>query len=368
MEEKRLYPFSFFPIAETFVWGGTRLSEKYSKSFVKNDPNGDERPLGAGENVAVSHELADLGYRDSLVSEGWLAGNTMSEIMDMYLDRVVGENVFDFYGRQFPVGVRFMDVRDRLPLMVCPDDETASPRYDFLGKAKLWYVAEAGPDAVLYLGFKEDTASSAFCSACADGSAESMLNAVRVKDGDAFFIAPGTVHGARGVLLLEVSESSPLDFCLCGWGREMDPDEFDEGLGLVEALDFIDFRRSDPSSMKVESAFSTERVVTLARCPQFTASRVNLRETLRIDSGSSGSYLIYTCISGACALQLSSEDGDVSYSLPSGRTLLVPAEVTEFNLVPTAPGTVLVEVMQEEREDADPYIDPDAAPTLPGEE
>ena len=346
MEEKKLYPFRFFPIAETFRWGGTRLKQRYSKAFEDNPPV-----------VAVSHEIADLGYRDSCVAEGWLAGNSISEIMDMYLDRVVGENVFSFTGRQFPVGVRLMDVKGRTPLMVCPDDELSSPRYDLLGKAKLWYVVEAYDDAELYLGLKADTEASAFCDACEDGSVGKMLNGIRVKEGDAFFIAPGTVHSARGVLLLEVSEASPLDFCLCDWGDAPDPDEFDEGLGLVEALDFIDFRASDPLSARVESAFSTERVVPLATCPQFTASRVNLRDSLRIDAEGSGSYLVYTCISGACAVQVASETGGGSFSLPAGRTILVPAEVSDFSLVPTAPGTVLVEVMQEDRVEADPYLE-----------
>ena len=69
--------------------------------------------------------LADLGYRDSLVREGWLAGNSIAEVMDTYLDRVVGDNVYNFYGRQFPVCVKQLRVRGRMPLRVHPDDETA---------------------------------------------------------------------------------------------------------------------------------------------------------------------------------------------------------------------------------------------------
>ena len=35
-----------------------------------------------------SFELADLGYRDSLIREGWLASNSISELMDTYMDRI----------------------------------------------------------------------------------------------------------------------------------------------------------------------------------------------------------------------------------------------------------------------------------------
>ncbi len=60
MEEKKLYPLAFCSLADEYGWG--------TDEFL----------------------LADLGYRDSLIREGWLAGNAISEIMDTYLDRVVG--------------------------------------------------------------------------------------------------------------------------------------------------------------------------------------------------------------------------------------------------------------------------------------
>ena len=78
---------------------------------------------------------------------GWLEGSTISEILETYLEDIVGENVYSFYGRQFPIMVKFMDIRGRMPLMVCPDDEVASQRYDTLGKVKLWYVV-AGVEVV----------------------------------------------------------------------------------------------------------------------------------------------------------------------------------------------------------------------------
>ena len=103
-EEKKLYPFKFCTLQDEYPWG----SETFS--------------------------LADLGYRDSLVREGWLAGNSIAEVMDTYLDRVVGDEVYNYYGRQFPICVKHLCVHGRMPLRVHPDDETAAQRYDFLGK------------------------------------------------------------------------------------------------------------------------------------------------------------------------------------------------------------------------------------------
>ena len=33
--------------------------------------------------------------------------------------------------------------------------------------------------------------------------------------------------------ILEIAESSPMDFCLCGWGEEVHPDEFDTSNTLL---------------------------------------------------------------------------------------------------------------------------------------
>ena len=145
-DEKKLYPLRFCTLQDDYPWG--------SEAF----------------------RLADLGYRDSLVREGWLAGNSIAEVMDTYLDRVVGDNVYDFYGRQFPVCVRQLSVRGRMPLRVHPDDETAAQRYDFLGKEKVWYVLRAGKDARAMAGFRRDTDATAFYTKCLDGSVEELLN------------------------------------------------------------------------------------------------------------------------------------------------------------------------------------------------
>ena len=358
-EPRKLYPFKFLPIGESFAWGGRQLEKKYGKSFVESDPQGRLRKLPQGSLVAESHEIADLGYRDSQILDGWLAGNTLSEVMDMYLDRIVGEKVFAHYGRQFPLSIKLIDAEGRIPLMVHPDDETAGQRYDFLGKSKVWYVLDTRPGARIWLGLGRDSNAGELYSACVDGSVEGLLNAVEPHPGDCFHIRPGTIHAAKGVVLLEVSEASPLDFCLHAWGGEVQEEEFDSALGLVEALDFIDYKAYSTSGEVPEGK--------LVKSSEFTATRLELKDPVHILAGENGSFAVYACVGGEASVQVPAGGGMESTILKAGETVLVPAEIEDFYLVPRQSGTVLVEVLVEREEAPDAYIDPSAEPELPGE-
>lgn len=321
-EEKKLYPFKLVPVEET-----------------------------PGE---IWH-LADLGWPDSMVRNGWLSTNTLSEIMEMYMDRVVGEGVFAAFGRQFPVSVKTLKGNSRTPLLVHPDDEIAAQRFDFLGKAKLWYVVGARPGAKLYLGFRRDVDATEFYDACQQGTVEGLLRIVEPQAGDHYFIAPGTVHAAgEGVEIVEIAESSPLDFRIYDWGRktgELDP--FDAELTLEAAFDFIDFHASAAPAPVSEP--TAEGAVRLTDNPEFIATRIDLRTPLHILCEQFGSFVAYLCLSGEASVQVpvtaaNGEKTTDNYVFGAGETLLVPAEVEDFYLVPRAEGTQLLEVVVERHE------------------
>lgn len=329
MEERKLYPMKFCTVQNEYVWG----TEEF--------------------------RLADLGYRDSLVREGWLAGNSIGELMDTYFDRIPGEKAYEFFGRQFPLCVRKLSCRGRMPLQVHPDDETAGQRYDLLGKEKLWYVLRAGKGAGLMLGFRHGSNASEFYSACADGSVEKLLNIVAPYAGQCLLIPSGTPHAAFGdIELLEIAESSPLDFCLCGWGEEVSEEQFDPVLTATDAMDFINYGRYESSVPAGDR---------LADIPQFTVDMLKLSAPMRISSGGEGPFTIYCCLEGAASLQTLSPDGTETYPMGKGELLLVPSECEDVALVPEDRGTVLLEATVN-RVEQDGYINPDAEATLPDED
>jgi len=301
--------------------------------------------------VGESWEIADMGFRDSMVRSGWLAGNTIGELMDMYCDEMTGEAVFSRYGRQFPLLVKLLDVEGRTPLFAHPDDEVAAQRYDALGKAKLWYVLDAGKDAGLFMGFRRDVAVAELYKACMDGTVEGLLKVVTPKRGDVFFIPPGLVHGAYGgVRMVEVAEASDLDFKLCNWGRPTENDP-DERLGLEEALDFLDLRAYDPGLCNAwkNAASQPANSVTLAECGQFKVSRIDLSQPLKVSCPEdAATFAAYVCIEGEACVQvlaLGSGSGMEEYAVSKGESVLVPADVVEYVLAPRGGSAVLLEAM-----------------------
>jgi mannose-6-phosphate isomerase len=329
-DEKRLYPFRFLPKRQERPWGVRTL------------------------------KLADLGETDTMVDNGWFGGNALADLMQTYLERVVGETAFDRYGTQFPVMVDFLEVEGRTSLRVFPDDIAAEQRYDAFGKTAFWYVAEASADAVLWLGFEKEVTAAEFFAACQDGTVERLLHPVRPRKGDAFLLPPGLVHAAAGKLkLVGISEASDLVFRLHDWGRG-------EENHLEEAFDLIDFRAWSPTlQRRMRPGQVSEK---LFATPQFTVSEFHLKDPVRIEAEETDTFLVYVCVSGGAAFQVPSEEGVESFPLKAGEVLMVPAEIPGFSIVPSEADTVLLEAMLEPQEEPDAYINRDAEPYLDGEE
>ena len=376
---KKLYPFKFIPVPSRRPWGGNALVTELGKHFVEVDEDGNETVLGPDVLIGESWELADMGVEDSVVENGWLAGNTISEIMETYLERVVGENVYNYYGRQFPLLIKFLDINDKLSVQVHPDDEVAAERYDSLGKAEIWYVMDAKPGAKMYCGFNRDITAQEFYDRCQNGTVEEVLNVICPKKGDVIYITPGTVHAADGgILIAEIQESSDMTFRLYDWGREFNPATARK-MHLDEAIDVINYKAFDPSIYRKgplwgeESQEEDHVIQELVECPQFNVSKIKLADPLHIYTDKFESFIVYICLEGAASIQVPStkENGEAcmeNYEFKKGETILIPADMPDFFLVPRDRDTVLLEAVTRPEEVLDAYIDPDTEAFLEGED
>lgn len=336
-QKKKLYPIQFNPETVQHAWG----DETYA--------------------------LADLGIVDSAVRNGWLSGNTLSDIMDTYIERISGEDVYGYYGRQFPVAVSVLRTEGKFPVMCHPDDEAAGQRYDALGKKTLLYILEAEPDARLFIGFRNEMSAGELYTRCIDGTVRETLNVITPVAGDAFIINPGTVYSASGHMrAISVSEASAISFSL----------EHDGESHIEEAIDLIDYSRCDIDSIHSRhgaeaKASQNPGRTNLLSSPEFSVNLTPVHEPMKFTSGNS--FTIFTCISGALSIQVPGKDASGTgrmedYQLKEGSTVLMPADIEEFFLVPTERATCVLETFIEKRDETDSYINPDTEPFLEGED
>jgi len=326
----------------------------YKKLYpLKFNPTQVERPWGSESwTIASMDELAD-----SEVSNGFLAESTLGDVLETYMGDLVGDNVFENYGLQFPLLIKTLRVNDFLSVQVHPDDDTAFERFYEYGKSECWYVMAAEPTARIYMGFKRETNASEFYNACKSGTVKELMNEFIPKVGESFFIPAGTVHACGGGLTIaEVQEPSDLTFRLYDWGRENNPATA-RPMHLEEAIDCIDYRKYDQENCR---HFGLGQI---ADCDRFTANILKLDKPFTGQVEKFNSCIVLMALSGEASLKISSS-GDTN-SIKVGECILIPASLDEFTITPEAKETVVLEAHIRHMDEApDEYINPDAAPEL----
>ena len=119
-----LYPLKFKPILKQTIWGGDKLAYK------SNDPK-------VKESIGESWEISGVQDNISVVSEGALEGNSLQELTEIYMGDLVGDKIYEKFGIEFPLLIKYIDARDNLSIQVHPDDATAKARHNAYGKTEM---------------------------------------------------------------------------------------------------------------------------------------------------------------------------------------------------------------------------------------
>lgn len=309
-----LYPFKFRPVYKKRAWGGEKIGNDYYYGVPKG-------------NIGEAWLLSGLEDDLTEVSNGFLEENSVNELTEVYMGELVGDKVYDKFGYEFPLLIKLIDAKERLSVQVHPNNELAAKRHNAYGKSELWYVLDVESDAVLYLGFKKGTTKEKYLEALAKGEIESLLNIVKVKSGDIYYIPSGTVHSiGAGITILEIQQTSDITYRIFDWNRTNEDGEPRE-LHTELALDAINFDAPVPKNLRKEvKADSETEIITN---DHFTISEINVETVMSVDYGKRDSFTVLLCLDGKGEVEY---DIDGIEPIGKGELVLLPSELEEMNL------------------------------------
>jgi mannose-6-phosphate isomerase len=303
-----LYPLKFKPLLKERIWGGTSLRKRLASSRLKEDAK-----------IGESWEISGFEDEQSVVAEGRLKGNSIGELMEVFMGELVGDPIYNQFGTEFPLLVKYMDADDLLSIQVHPGNAQAARLHNAWGKSEMWYITECEEGAEILVGFKEGITPEKFVAALANGTLPDLLNRYTVHKGDAFYIPAGTVHCiCGGIRLVEIQQTSDITYRIYDWER-VDAKGRMRELNPELALQAIRFD-SDVEYVRTKPSVANE-VVELVDCTHFTTNVLKVEGTYERDLSWLQSFVIYICTEG---------EGELIYSggsvkIAEGDVYLMPA-------------------------------------------
>ncbi|WP_337968741.1 mannose-6-phosphate isomerase [uncultured Flavobacterium sp.] len=305
------YPLQFEPILKERIWGGEKLNTVLNKPIVSKI---------TGESWELSTVEGDV----SVVANGKLKGKSLTELIEKSPKAILGTKLYERFGNQFPLLFKYLDAREDLSIQVHPNDKLAKERHNSFGKTEMWYVMQADADARIIVGFKEDSSKEEYLENLNNNTLVSILDDVKAKAGDVFFLETGTVHAiGAGLVVAEIQQTSDITYRLYDFDR-VDAQGNKRELHVDLALDAINYNKVD-THKKYETIQNQSNVVV--DCPYFTTNFIPLDGTIDV-SRNGETFTVYMCIEGSFGIRYENE----IYKYEKGDTVLLPADITNYML------------------------------------
>ncbi len=304
------------PILKQRLWGGQKLHS------LLNKPD-------QGPAVGESWELSGVPGDISVVANGPYAGKSLKELIEVYPQELLGQEVIHRFGTEFPILIKFIDASKDLSIQLHPGDELARERHDSFGKTEMWYVMEADPGAELIIGFNRDSNREEYQRALQSDTLTDLLHYEPVKEGDTFFINSGKIHAiGAGILLAEIQQSSDVTYRVYDFDRRDAEGNLRE-LHTELALDAIDFQKRD--DFKIHYPTKPNEDNPMVKSPYFTTVFWDLKAPLDRLYKDARSFHAYVCVGGEAELGLGGE----LVRIRRGETVLIPGAARDLSISTT---------------------------------
>ena len=309
-----MIPLKLKPALKDYIWGGTRLTS----DFGINSPY---------EKTAEAWVLSCHPDGENIIENGAFAGRTLSDVLNKEGKRYLGSHAaaFDF----FPVLIKLIDAKDDLSVQVHPDDAYAREHENQYGKTEAWYILDCDENAEIIYGFRQEMTKESFRAAIKQNTLTDCVNRIKVKPGDLFFIASGTLHAiCKGILLAEVQQNSNVTYRVYDYGRLQNGKPRD--LHIEKAVDVTNLQPIDCSGkpLGAPQAFPGRTQTLLTSCPLFTVSRLDVHQSTKLCVDSS-SFVSLVAVDGNGVLS----HGDTVLTLYKGESIFLPAGLGEVEIL-----------------------------------
>ncbi len=302
-----LYPLTFQPIFKERIWGGRNLATLYAKALPP------ERRIGE------SWEISDRPGDESVIARGPLQGKTLHWLMEQCPAALLGPR--RKMPPRFPLLIKIIDAQETLSLQVHPPPDKAAQ----LGgepKSEMWYVAQAGPGAVLFAGLKKGVTRAEFESKLARHTVAECFHRIPVKPGDAMFLPSGRAHAlGAGTVIFEIQQNSDTTYRVFDWNR-LDEHGKSRPLHVEQSLASINFADIEPPLLPRQTAPAhpgTIRPLTKNELFEVSLRQMAQNDSLPLDGDRME-------IIGVTEGALRMETGGDTIDLSAGQFCLIPAQ------------------------------------------
>ncbi|MFT7670622.1 MAG: mannose-6-phosphate isomerase [Planctomycetota bacterium] len=300
------------------VWGGRSLERVPGISIGGKGP------------VGETWELVDRTDHNSKIRGGPHADGALRDLMATDREALLG-NAKATADERFPVLIKYLSAEKPLSIQVHPDDRTAKQLHaGENGKTESWYILDAEPGSLVYLGLQAEVDASQFSVVAAGPGVVDLVQPWPVKAGQFVHVPAGTLHAiGEGITLLEVQQNSDVTYRLYDWGR-LGLDGKPRSTQVEECLLAVHYEEpvDGPRTPELESLGGDNRGTQLIDCEHYSMSVFEISSYLDLETD--GVARAVVLLKGPARLWL--PDVEEPWIMEQGDTWLIPALIGKFRI------------------------------------
>lgn len=314
------YPLRFAEILRNYSFGNRWIVDIFQKSGLPEN-----------HRIAETWEVCDRSGESSLITNGPLAGTTLSALIHKHPEALLGTYNIQRTGTRFPLLIKLLDASHTLGEQAHHSDELAAEMgLTDTGKTEAWYMLHTRPNASIYCGQTSDAVTKeSLHSAILSGEIRHQMRAYPVQPGDSFLLYAGTMHySPGGVLFYEIMQNSDVYISLGKPSEQLTSRE--QAAQMEVKLKGIHLENGfECSTTQVSVSNGPNRWTYILACRYFALERLDFEhpEIIFLDGKQ---FYVLTVIQGSCIV----EANETSELLKPGQSCLLPAVTGLVKLLP----------------------------------